>query len=131
MSQAFCIRTLLLATCLAAPAVRAGEVVAHPGVSLPADEIRDVFVGDKQSAGSVKLVVMDNSAAQADFLAKVVKVDAAKYASIWTKKGFREGLSPPVVRNSDAEVLAAVKSTPGAIGYVNKASGDVKVLSKY
>ena len=106
-------------------------VVAHSSVNLSADEVRDVFVGEKQSAGSVRLVVLDNGSAQADFLAKVVKVDAAKYASIWAKKGFREGINPPAVKGSDAEIIAAVKGTPGAIGYVSKAPADVKVIQKY
>lgn len=106
-------------------------VVAHSSVNLSADEVRDVFVGEKQSAGSVRLVVLDNGSAQADFLAKVVKVDAAKYSSIWAKKGFREGINPPAVKGGDAEVIAAVKSTPGAIGYVSKAPADVKVIQKY
>lgn len=106
-------------------------VIANPGVTLSADDIHDVFVGDKQLAGGTKLVPMDNSALQADFLAKVVKVDAAKYASIWTKKGFRDGLNPPPVKGSDTEVINAVKNTPGAVGYVSKASADVKVLQKY
>ena len=74
---------------------------------------------------------MDNSAAQADFLAKVMKVDAAKYSSIWAKKGFREGINPPPVRGGDSEVISAVKNTPGAIGYVTKAPADVKVIQKY
>jgi ABC-type phosphate transport system substrate-binding protein len=106
-------------------------VIANPGVNITADEVRDVFTGEKQLAGGVKLVPMDNSAAQADFLAKVIKVDANKYASIWTKKGFRDGMTAPGVRSGDAEVISAVKSTPGAIGYVSKAPADVKVIQKY
>ena len=108
-----------------------GVVIAHASVSMTEAEVREAFVGEKQTAGSVKLVVLDNASAKPDFLAKIVKVDGAKYASIWAKKGFREGLSPPVVRGSDGEIIAAVKSTPGAIGYVSKAPGDVKVIAKY
>ena len=106
-------------------------VIANAGVNVSADDVRDVFVGEKQIDGSVKLVPMDNAAAQADFLAKVVKVDAAKYTSLWAKKGFRDGVSPPAVRGGDAEVISAVKSTPGGIGYVTKAPADVKVIQKY
>lgn len=121
------------ASLLAASAGWCGDlyVIANPGVTLSADDIHDVFVGDKQLAGGTKLVPMDNAALQADFLAKVVKVDATKYASIWTKKGFRDGLNPPSVKGSDTEVLNAVKNTPGAVGYVSKATADVKVLQKY
>ncbi|MCV2438612.1 hypothetical protein [Paucibacter sp. DJ2R-2] len=123
----------LTTSLLLSQAAQAGDVfmIANANVTLSADEIREVFVGDKQTAGGTKLAPMDNSAAQADFLAKVIKVDAAKYASIWAKKGFREGINPPPVRASDLEVIAAVKSTPGAVGYVSKASADVKVLQKY
>jgi ABC-type phosphate transport system substrate-binding protein len=124
---------LIFCACLSSGAAWAGDVfvIAHSAVTLSADEVRDVFVGDKQLAGSVKLAPMDNSAAQADFLAKVMKVDAAKYSSIWAKKGFREGINPPPVRGGDSEVISAVKNTPGAIGYVTKAPADVKVIQKY
>jgi ABC-type phosphate transport system substrate-binding protein len=125
--------SLLCAVMAAAGAAFAGDIVviANAGVTLSPEEVRDVFVGDKQLAGSTKLVPIDNSAAQADFLSKVVKVDAAKYGAIWTKKGFRDGLKTPDVKGSDAEVAAAVKSTPGAVGYVSKAPADAKVIAKY
>jgi ABC-type phosphate transport system substrate-binding protein len=70
-------------------------------------------------------------AVQADFLAKVVKVDASKYASVWAKKGFREGINPPPVRSADLEVIAAVKNTPGAVGYVSKPVPDLKLIQKF
>jgi hypothetical protein len=109
----------------------AGEVIAHPSVELGAADVHDVFVGDKQLAGSVKLVPVDNSAAQADFLSKVVQLEASKYTALWTKKAFREGLTAPAVKGSDAEVISFVKSTPGAVGYVAGKSAGVKVLKTY
>lgn len=126
--------SLGLAAVLLMPATSfAGDVfvIAHGSVNLSADEVREVFVGDKQNAGSVRLVVLDNGSAQADFLSKVIKVDSAKYAAIWAKKGFREGINPPQVKGGDAEVIAVVKATPGAIGYVSKAPADIKVIQKY
>lgn len=127
------LQTLILSAVLAAGSASAGDVyvIANSGVTLSAEDVRDVFVGEKQLSGNVKLVPMDNAAAQADFLAKVVKVDSGKYSSIWAKKGFRDGISPPPVRGSDAEVISAVRSTPGAVGYVTKAPTDVKVVQKY
>lgn len=124
---------LIFGLAMSAGQAMAGDVfvIANAGVTLSADEVRDVFLGDKQLAGSVKLVPMDNTAVQADFLAKVIKVDAAKYTSIWAKKGFRDGINPPPIRGGDAEVISAVKSTPGAIGYVSKAPADLKVIQKY
>ncbi len=106
-------------------------LICNKGISLSSSDARDVYVGDKQVEGSTKLVPVDNASLQKDFLEKVVKVDSAKYSSIWAKKGFREGLNPPAVKNTDAEVIAFVKSNPGAVGYVSKASDDVKVVHKF
>ncbi len=131
MKMPIAVTLFALSTLGAGLAQAEGAVIAHASVTLTEAEVREVFVGDKQTAGATKLVVLDNSAAQAEFLAKVIKVDAAKYSSIWAKKGFREGLSPPAVRGSDSEIISAVKSTPGAIGYVAKAPADVKVIAKY
>lgn len=106
-------------------------LICNKGISLSSNDARDVYVGDKQVEGSTKLVPVDNASLQKDFLEKVVKVDSAKYSSIWAKKGFREGLNPPAVKNTDAEVISFVKANPGAVGYVSKASDDVKVVHKF
>ena len=120
---------------LAAACVKswAGDVyvVAHASVNLTPDEVREVFLGDKQFAGSVKLAPVENASLQGDFQAKVLKVDAARYASIWSKKGFREGLTPPPARATDADVLSAIKANPGTLGYVSKPTPEVKVIQKY
>lgn len=126
---------LYLAAALAAalPA-HAGDlyVVANAALKVEAGEVREIFVGDKQIAGGVKLVPVDNATAQKDFLEKVVNLDANKYNTIWAKKGFREGLSAPAVKGGDADVLATVRSTPGAIGYVSgKPPAGVLVVHKY
>ena len=78
-----------------------------------------MYLGEKQFAGSLKLVPIDNSVVQGDFLAKAINMDASKYASLWTKKGFRGGLAAPLIKTGDAEVISLVKSTPGAVGYVS------------
>lgn len=109
----------------------AGEVIANAGVLLSADEIRDVFLGEKQFAGSLKLIPVDNGSLHSEFLAKVLQTDERKYAARWTRKSFREGLAAPAVKGSDAEVIAFVRSTPGAIGYVSSSSPGVKVLEKF
>ena len=115
------------------PWASAGDVyvIANSGLTVGADEVRDIFLGDKQVAGGTKLVPVDNAAVQKDFLDKVVKLDAAKYQGIWTKKGFRDGLTAPAVKSGDAEVIAVVKSTPGAVGYVSTKPAGVKVVEKY
>lgn len=117
---------------LAVPAL-GGElyVIGNNALNLSGADVRDVFLGDKQMADGVKLVPIDNAALQGEFLGKVVKVDAAKYGTIWAKKGFRDGLNPPPVKSGDAEVIAAVKATPGGVGYVSSKPAALKVLQKY
>ena len=128
--------TLVLVLALAgwAGAASAGDlfVICNSGVTLQPAEARDVFIGEKNFVGSVKLAPADNSAAQAAFLEKVLKLDAAKYSSVWTKKSFRDGATPPPVKASDAEALAYVKQTPGGCSYVTSApAGGVTVVGKF
>jgi ABC-type phosphate transport system substrate-binding protein len=126
------IACLLLAGTAAVPAAAADlYVISNPSLALTADDIRDVYIGDKQIAGGIKLAPLDNSAQQKEFLEKALKLDGAKYNSIWIKKGFRDGLNAPALKSSDAEVIATVKSNPGAIGYVSSAPKDLKVIVKY
>ncbi|MDB6045800.1 MAG: phosphate transporter substrate-binding protein [Gammaproteobacteria bacterium] len=107
-------------------------VICNPGVSIAAADVRDVFLGDKQFSGTVKLLPLDNAGAQQMFLQTVLKMDAAKYSTAWTKKSFRDGLNPPAVAGSDAEALAYVKRTPGACSYISLAAPTgVVVIAKY
>ena len=103
-------------------------VITNPDISIASTEIKDVFLGEKQFAGSTKLVVIDNAAVQGGFLGKFMNMDAAKYNSIWTKKSFRDGLTAPAVKSGDAEVIEFIKRTPGAIGYVSTKPSGVKII---
>jgi ABC-type phosphate transport system substrate-binding protein len=103
-------------------------VIANSDVSVSADEVRDIFLGEKQFAGGTKLIVIDNAAMQSGFLSQVMHMDAAKYNGIWTKKSFRDGLTPPAVKSGDAEVIEFIKRTPGAIGYVSSTPAGVKIV---
>ena len=121
----------LICAALATQGALAGEVIAHLSVVLDAAEIRDVFLGEKQFSGSLKLVPVDNRTLQAEFLAKVLQSDERTYAARWTRKSFREGLAAPAVRGNDAEVIEFVRATRGAIGYVATSVEGVKVLEKF
>jgi hypothetical protein len=120
---------------LAAAADAGADVflIANPRVELSSDEVRDVFLGEKLVANGVTLAPIDNSASQAEFLSKVMSLDAAKYSSIWTKKAFRDGLNPPVVKATDAEVIRNVSKIPGAVGYVTSipSATGIKLIKKF
>ena len=106
-------------------------VIAHSSVDLTKSELRDVYLGEKEFAGSIKLMPTDNAAIQSDFLEKVMSMEARKYGSLWTKKGFRGGLAAPTILHGDAAVTSFVKNTPGAVGYTEVAPQGVKLLYKY
>jgi hypothetical protein len=94
-------------------------VIAHPSAKVGADVIRDIYIGEKQFAGEVKIIPVDNATAQADFLEKVLRLDPTRYANLWVKKSFRDALNPPATRNSDKDIIDFVRKTPGAIAYVS------------
>ena len=126
---------LLLAVllCAACAVAHANDlyVICNARVQLTAGDVRDLFLGEKQFAGALKLVPVDNSAAQIVFLEKLLKMNAAKYSTTWTKKSFRDGINPPLVTGSDAEALAYVRRTPGACSYVaTPTPADVVVVSR-
>jgi hypothetical protein len=121
---------LLLAVCLGRAAAADVVVIAHEGLAVSAADIKDVFTGDKQLAGGTKLVPIDNKALSADFLTKFLQMDATKYEQTWRKKSFRDGMKAPEMKNSDAEVIEAVKSSPGGVGYVATAPAGVAVIKK-
>ncbi|HEY6898165.1 MAG TPA: phosphate ABC transporter substrate-binding protein [Rhodocyclaceae bacterium] len=106
-------------------------VISNSGAQLAPTDVRDVFIGEKQFAGSVKLIPVDNGALQEKFLDAVMKMDASRYSTVWTKKSFREGINPPPVKSGDAEVTDFVKKTPGAVGYVSSQPSGVNVIHKY
>lgn len=121
---------LLLAGLASGPA-DAGDVIMNDSLTLTPDEIRDVFLGEKQLAGGIRLVPVDNSLVQGEFLANVLQTDTQKYYARWTRKSFREGLTAPAVKGSDAEVIAFVKATRGAIGYIKSPVPGVRVLQSF
>jgi hypothetical protein len=123
--------TIALVALLALGDGRCGEVIVHPSTQVSAEDVRDIFLGEKQLAGGTRLVPVDNGAAQEEFLAKVLQTDTQKYYARWTRKSFREGITAPVLKGSDAEVIAFVKATPGAVGYISKPYPGLKVISAY
>ena len=127
-------KLVVLATAsLVTLAARAGDlyVISNSGTTVSPSDVREIFLGEKQIAGSVKLVPVDNAASQEQFLAKVMKMEAAKYTSSWTKKSFRDGVSPPAVKGSDADTIEFVKQTAGAVGYVSASPAGVNIVGKF
>jgi hypothetical protein len=106
---------------------QAQTVITNAGVTIAPADVRNIYIGEKQFNGVVRLVPVDNIGAQERFLAGLLKLDGDKYNSIWAKKSFREGVNPPPLKATDAEVVEFVRRTPGAVGYVGDATKAVGV----
>lgn len=105
--------------------------ISNSATPISGADIKDVFTGEKQVAGSTKLIPVDNGPVQEAFLSSALKMDSARYKTIWTKKSFREGLNVPAVKSGDTEVLDFVRKTPGAVGYVGSQPSGVNIIQKY
>lgn len=106
-------------------------VISNPGTKLTPEEIREVFMGEKQFAGSIKIIPVENTQAQSAFLTKVIKLEMHKYNTSWIKKSFRDGLALPLFKSGDNAVINFVKMTPGAVGYVTTKPSEVTVIQQY
>ena len=117
---------------LLCPIANAGDIVviSNSEVTISADEVEDIYTGEKQFSGSTLLIPIDNAALQEDFLSTLMKMDAAKYNRIWAKKLFRDGLQKPAMKSGEDEVAGFVRRTRGAIGYVSSIPPGVKVIQK-
>jgi hypothetical protein len=106
-------------------------IVCNSATSLSAEEIFDVFLGGKQFSNGIKLIPVDNASVQEEFLAKVLRMSSTKYATLWTKKAFRDGIRQPALKIRDEDVLEHVRRTPGGIGYVRSHPSGVSIVKRY
>ncbi len=106
-------------------------VISNAALSMTPEEVKEVFLGETQFSGSLKLQPVDNAAAQPEFLGHVLKMSASRYSAAWLKKSFRDGLNAPSIKAADLDVLTFVKNNPGAIGYVTSEPRGVHVVGKY
>jgi hypothetical protein len=126
--------TLLVLLSLRAAAAVALDlyVVTSDRLLSPAD-IREVYLGEKEFSGGMRVVPVDNLALQDTFLARVLSMNEQHYTALWVRKSFRDGLVPPQVKANDAEVIIFIRQTRGAIGYVSAPprDKDIRVIGKF
>ena len=106
-------------------------LIAGPGVTLSAKDVKDVYLGKKAFSGSTQLVPVGNAVGFVEFIENVLGVTPAQFEAIWSKRSFRDALNPPKLLMSDTAVINFVKTTPGAIGYVSKAPVGVTLIETY
>jgi ABC-type phosphate transport system substrate-binding protein len=114
------------------------KIVANnsvPASSLSKKAASDLFLKKTtkwdNGAPAVPVDQVESSTARQGFSKSVHGKTAAAVKSYWNQQIFSGRDVPPVEKRSDAEILAFVRSTPGAIGYVSDgaATDGVRVLA--
>lgn len=130
---------IALAALLSFPFVSLAEVVVVTGAdnaltALNRNQVRDLFLGKVVSLpdgnSSSPIDQPDSNPLREEFYMKVANMTAAQARAHWAKLYFTGRGVPPQLCKNAAEVKKMLNSTPGAIGYLDRASLDssVKVL---
>jgi len=127
---------LVLFACLLLSTAASAEVVvvvgAKSGVSqLTQDEVINIFLGrhrklpNGQAALPYDLPTTDTM--RADFYRRLVDKSIAEINAYWARLLFSGKTNPPQSGLSSQDVLKAVASVPGAIGYLDRSQADERV----
>ena len=121
---------LVLAAALPSPAADDFVVIVNPsvaGVNVRRADLGAVFLRKAtrwgNGATAVPVDQSGTSPVRNAFSRAVLGMPVAAAVQYWQKQMFgRNPVRPPAVRGSDAEVIAFVARTEGAVGYVSKAA---------
>jgi hypothetical protein len=101
----------------------AGPVVVARAGSFPgtldADQVRALFLGETSHLGKTRVTLVlrhGDDPLEGRFIDQVLQLPASRFDSHWIRMVFRGEAAPPVDVGSDAELLARVVATPGALG---------------
>jgi ABC-type phosphate transport system substrate-binding protein len=122
------IRTALLALGLAAGAREASAgvvVIGHSNLvgKLDVATLQRIFTGKVIEVGGVSVTAVNahsGSPTRSQFLQVFLKQDEDKYTAYWTVRRYIGKGVPPRELATSADIISFVKSTPGAIGYIDE-----------
>jgi len=115
--------TLMMVTAL--PALAGTKVIAHSGVAdatLSQGDLQKIFLGKQGSwsnGAGIEVAVISGGPAADEFLKTFVKKSPSQFKTFWKKAVFSGTGTAPGEFASDAEMVAWVAATPGAIGFVS------------
>jgi ABC-type phosphate transport system substrate-binding protein len=120
--------TLVLGGAVPSPAADEFLVIVHPsvaGANVRRPDLAAVFLKKATRWGSggtaVPVDQSGTSAVRKAFCDAVLGMPVGTAVQYWQKQMFGANpLRPPAVKASDAEVIAFVEKTEGAVGYVSK-----------
>jgi len=134
---ACCVMALAMTT-TAAYAQDAVKVIvnsSNPIAEMSAADVSNLFLKKiKKFPGGDAASPIDHakgSAVRAAFAKAIHGRSVSAVDTYWQQQIFGGGESPPPIKNSDDEIVAFVKATPGGVGYVSSGAsvGGVKVVT--
>ena len=111
-------------------------VIGHPNLaSLDAPTLEKVYTGKVIEVNGVSVTAVNassGSGVRSRFLQAYLKQDEEKYTAYWIVRRYIGKGAPPRELATSEAVIAFVKTTPGAIGYIDEAEvpAGVTVLLK-
>ncbi len=110
---------------LGSACVHAAEfvVVAHPSIpanKISSDDLKAILLGTKTrlDGAPLRLVVLSDGPVHTHVVSTLTSKSADQFEKYWKKQVFTgKGVMPDQFKN-DADLVAFVAKTPGAIGYV-------------
>jgi ABC-type phosphate transport system substrate-binding protein len=100
-------------------------VIGHPSLSrLDVATLEKIYTGRVIEVGGIAVKPVNansGSAVRNRFLQIYLNEDEDKYTAYWTVRRYIGKGASPRELNSTADVINFVKSTPGAIGYIDEA----------
>lgn len=115
---------VVAASLVAGPAGAGVVVIANPSVKatqVTGDELQNLFLGKTTTWGdgaAAKPAVLAEGDVLEEFLKTYIKKTSAQFGTFWKKAVFSGTGSPPAEFKTEAELVAYVAKTPGAIGFV-------------
>jgi ABC-type phosphate transport system substrate-binding protein len=117
--------TLAIAGAFPAAASAGVVVIGHADVArLDAQTLEKIFTGRVISVDGVPVVAVNvsrGSALRKQFLESFLKQDDDQYTAYWTVRRYVGKGAPPREFSNVSDLINFVKSTPGAVGYVEEA----------
>ena len=129
---------LILSVLLIAPGAVAtawaGDVVlvtnrSVPVTTLSRQDVKNIFLSKKKNVGGVtiKLTALKDDSLTEQFLKAYVGKTPSQFSSYYKKLVFTGKGKPPKSMGSEAEMIAYIARTSGAIGYVSTAAVTTQV----
>lgn len=99
--------------------------------TLDRNQVRNIFLGKVSSfpdgQAAVPVDQPELSPLRDEFYEKVANCSAAEVKARWARLAFTGRGEPPRVANGSADIKKILNSTPGAVGYIDKADLDSSI----